>query len=77
MRLRIRAAGHLECSRRCWARPSGQRYRLLRRKVLVHQHATGGTVETLKGGEHRTLILAQYVIDELALTVREERRVTR
>jgi len=49
----------------------------LRRKVLVHQHTTGGTVETLKGGEHRTLILAQYVIDELALTVREERRVTR
>jgi len=34
-------------------------------------------VETLKGGEHRNLILAQYVIDELALTVREQRRVTR
>jgi len=56
-----------------WGEAAGLRVAdidFLRRKVLVHQNATGGTVETLKGGEHRTLVLAQYVIDELALTVR-------
>ncbi|EHB53794.1 integrase family protein [Mycolicibacterium rhodesiae JS60] len=42
----------------------------LRRKIVIHQNATGGTVETLKGGEHRTLVIAQFVIDELSQTVR-------
>lgn len=46
----------------------------LRRKVVVHRNATGGAVETLKGGEHRTLILAQFVVDELARTVRGRAR---
>lgn len=56
-----------------WGEAAGLRVsdiEFLRRKVLVHQNATGGTVQTLKGGEHRALVLAQYVIDELALTVR-------
>ena len=60
-----------------WGEAAGLRVAdidFLRRKVLVHQNATGGTVETLKGGEHRTLVLAQYVIDELALTVRGKAR---
>lgn len=46
----------------------------LRRKIVVHENATSGTVETLKGGEYRTLVIAQYVIDELALTVRGKGR---
>ncbi|MCI4675285.1 tyrosine-type recombinase/integrase [Candidatus Mycolicibacterium alkanivorans] len=41
----------------------------LRRKILVHKNATGGSVESLKGGEHRTLAVAKYVVDELATTV--------
>lgn len=55
-----------------WGEAAGLRVSnvdFLRRKVMVHDNATGGVVETLKGGEHRTLILAQYVVDELALTV--------
>lgn len=39
------------------------------RKVVIHKNATGGTTGTTKGGEHRTLVLAQFVVDELALTV--------
>lgn len=42
----------------------------LRRKILVHENATSGAVETLKGGQYRTLIVARYVIDELSSTVR-------
>lgn len=56
-----------------WGEAAGLRVEdvdFLRRKVVVHRNATGGTVETLKGGEHRTLVLAQFVVDELAQTVR-------
>lgn len=42
----------------------------LRRRVLVARNATGGEVVTLKGGEHRTLSVPAYVVDELAATVR-------
>ncbi|GAS92423.1 site-specific integrase [Mycolicibacterium brisbanense] len=60
-----------------WGEAAGLRVsdiELRRRKILVHQNATGGTVQTLNGGEHRTLVLAQYVVDELAATVRGKAR---
>ncbi|MDO0975979.1 site-specific integrase [Mycolicibacterium frederiksbergense] len=60
-----------------WGEAAGLRVEdidFLRRKLVVHRNATGGTVETLKGGEHRTLILAQFVVDELAKTVRGRAR---
>lgn len=41
----------------------------LRRRILVWENATGGATGTLKGGHHRTLIVAKYVVDELAMTV--------
>jgi integrase len=40
------------------------------RRVKVYENATAGEVGTTKGGEHRTLVVAQYVARELALTVR-------
>ncbi|MDQ1247522.1 MAG: hypothetical protein QG597_1892 [Actinomycetota bacterium] len=46
----------------------------LRRRILVSENATAGEVTTLKGGEHRTLVVAQYVIDELSVTVRGKGR---
>ncbi len=78
-----------ECGRYCslvlllgtaglrWGEAAGLRVSdvdFLRRRVLVHQNATSGSVQTLKGGEFRTLIVAQYVVDELALTVRGKDR---
>ena len=39
------------------------------RRLVIHKNATGGTTGTPKGGDHRTLVLAQYVVDELAITV--------
>ena len=60
-----------------WGEAAGLRVEhidFLRRKVLVHENATAGSVQSLKGGQHRTLIVAQYVIDELSLTVRGKAR---
>ncbi len=60
-----------------WGEAAGLRVEnvdFLRRRVLVHENATGGSVQTLKGGEFRTLVVAQFVIDELALTVRGKAR---
>lgn len=42
---------------------------LSERRVSIHKNATGGAVGTPKGGDHRTLVLAQFVADELALTI--------
>jgi integrase len=42
----------------------------LRRRVVVYENATGGAVGSLKGGEHRTLVLPRHVVDELSATVR-------
>ena len=40
-----------------------------RRTVLIHQNATGGTTATPKGGAHRTVAIAPFVLDELASIV--------
>lgn len=46
----------------------------LTRKVLIQANATGGKLEaTPKGGESRTIVAAQFVIDELAVTVTGKR----
>lgn len=46
----------------------------LRRTVTVHQNATGGTKGTPKSGQHRTLMIAPYVVEELAITARGKDR---
>ena len=46
----------------------------LRRRVVVYENATGGAVGSLKGGEHRSLVLPRHVIEELSVTVRGRRR---
>ena len=46
----------------------------LRRRVVINENATGGTLGTPKGHKHRTLVIPQYVVDELSLTVRGKGR---
>ena len=46
----------------------------LRRRVTVYENATGGMVGSLKGGEHRTLVLPRHVVEELSVTVRGRAR---
>ena len=46
----------------------------LRRRVTVYENATSGTVGSLKGGEHRTLVLPRHVVEELSVTVQSRRR---
>jgi len=41
----------------------------LRRRVVVYENATGGTVGSVKGGEHRTLVLPRHIVEELSITV--------
>ncbi len=37
--------------------------------IRIHRNATGGIIQTLKGGEHRTVAVAPFVLKELAATV--------
>lgn len=46
----------------------------LRRRVVIYENATGGSLGTTKGGKHRTLVIPQYVIDELSITVQGKGR---
>lgn len=55
-----------------WGEAAGLRVQdvdFLRRRITVSENATAGGTGTLKGGGHRTLVVAQYVVDELAATV--------
>lgn len=46
----------------------------LRRRVVVYENATAGTVGSLKGGEHRNLVLPRHVVEELSVTVQGRAR---
>lgn len=55
-----------------WGEAAGLRVSdvdFLRRKVTVHENASGGGTGSLKGGEFRVIVLPQFVVDQLAATV--------